>query len=91
MTAGSTGIAPAPIQIGSKNFVWGPESNHEMLCRLGELRELGRPLLLGTLRKSTVGYVIDRSPADRQWGTAATVTLAVQQGVDICALTMSRR
>lgn len=64
-------------------FGWDPKPNLEILRRVGELRELGRPLLLGTSRKSTVGYVIDRNPHERQWGTAATVALAVQQGVDI--------
>ncbi len=64
-------------------FGWGPKPNLEILRRLGELRGFGRPLLLGTSRKSTVGHVIDRSPDERQWGTAATVALAVQSGVDI--------
>jgi dihydropteroate synthase len=64
-------------------FGWGPVQNLEMLRRLGELRALGRPLLLGTSRKSTIGYILDRPPQDRVWGTAATVALAIEQGVDI--------
>ena len=64
-------------------FGWGPVQNYEMLRRLSELRDLGRPLLIGTSRKSAIGYVIDRSAAERVWGTAATVALAIQQGVDI--------
>ena len=54
-----------------------------MLRRLRELRALGRPLLLGTSRTSTIGYVLDRPPQERVWGTAATVALAIEQGVDI--------
>jgi len=54
-----------------------------MLRRLGELRVLERPLLLGTSRKSTIGYVLDRPAQDRVWGTAATMALAIEQGVDI--------
>ena len=64
-------------------FGWGPVRNLEMLRRLGELRDLGRPLLLGTSRKSTIGDVLDRPANERRWGTAATLALAVQQGVDI--------
>lgn len=64
-------------------FGWGPMRNLEMLRRLGELRSLGRPLLLGTSRKSTIGYILDRPAQERVWGTAATVALAIEQGVDI--------
>ncbi len=64
-------------------FGWGPVQSLAMLRRLGELRDLGLPLLIGTSRKSAIGYVIDRPPQERLWGTAATVALAIQQGVDI--------
>jgi dihydropteroate synthase len=64
-------------------FGWGSVQNLEMLRRLGELRALGRPLLLGTSRKSAIGHVLDRPTQDRLWGTAATMALAIEQGVDI--------
>ncbi len=64
-------------------FGWGPVQNYNMLRRLGELRDLGRPLLIGTSRKSAIGYVVDRPAPQRVWGTAATVALSIQQGVDI--------
>lgn len=64
-------------------FGWGPVQNLQMLRRLSELRAPGRPLLLGTSRKSTIGDVLDRPSNQRQWGTAATLALAVQQGVDL--------
>ncbi|MSP22654.1 MAG: dihydropteroate synthase [Dehalococcoidia bacterium] len=64
-------------------FGWTPAQNLEMLRRLEELRVLGRPLLLGTSRKSTLGLVLDRPVEEREWGTAATVALAVRSGVDI--------
>ena len=64
-------------------FGWGPVQNLELLRRFGELRALGRPLLLGTSRKSTIGAVLDRTANERQWGTAATLALAVAQGVDL--------
>ncbi|MGE0133966.1 MAG: dihydropteroate synthase [Dehalococcoidia bacterium] len=64
-------------------FGWQPAQNLELLRRLAELRGIGRPLLLGTSRKSTLGLVLDRAEDERLWGTAATVALAVQTGVDI--------
>ena len=64
-------------------FGWGPALNMEMIHRLSELRALGRPVLLGTSRKGTIGQVIDQPPQRRLWGTAATVALAIQQRVDI--------
>lgn len=64
-------------------FGWGPVQSYNLLRRLGELRDLERPILIGTSRKSAIGYVVDRPPQQRQWGTAATVALAIQQGADI--------
>jgi dihydropteroate synthase len=64
-------------------FGWQPAQNLELLRRLGELRALGRPLLLGPSRKSTIGLVLDRPEEERLWGTAATVAIAIQAGVDI--------
>ncbi|PLX83613.1 MAG: dihydropteroate synthase [Desulfuromonas sp.] len=60
------------------------EGNLEILRRLGELRALGRPILLGTSRKSFVGTVLGRKePGDRLSGTLATVALGVAQGARI--------
>ena len=65
-------------------FGWTEEQNLELLRRLGELKSLGLPLLVGTSRKSTVGAVLGGAPAeDRLFGTAATVALAVAAGADI--------
>lgn len=65
-------------------FGWQPEQNIEMIRRLAELQDFELPLLIGTSRKSTIGTVLgaEASP-DRRWGTAATVALAVERGVDI--------
>ncbi len=61
-----------------------PEENLTLLRRLGELRVLGRPILLGTSRKSTIGLVLGNlPPAERLEGTAATVALGIAQGADI--------
>lgn len=65
-------------------FGWTPGQNVEMLRRLGELRDMGLPMLLGTSRKSTIGAVLDGAPTERRLlGTAASMALAVPAGVDI--------
>ncbi len=57
-----------------------PVENLTLLRRLGEQRALGRPILLGTSRKSTIGLVLGGLPADeRLEGTAATVALGIAQ------------
>lgn len=60
------------------------EENLTMLRRLSELRVLGRPMLLGTSRKSSIGRVLgDLTASERMEGTAATVALGIAQGADI--------
>jgi dihydropteroate synthase len=57
--------------------------NMELLRRLGELRELGRPLVVGASRKSFIGQV-DGSAADqRLGGTIASSVLAAAEGADV--------
>ncbi len=59
------------------------EHNLELLRRLGELRELGRPLVVGPSRKSFIGK-IDGSEADeRLGGTIASCVLAAAEGADV--------
>ncbi len=60
-----------------------PAHNLELLRRLHEFRALGRPILLGTSRKSTIGLVLGLPPDQRVEGTAATVALGIQGGADI--------
>jgi dihydropteroate synthase len=66
------------------NFGWTDDQALEMLRRLGELRVLGRPVLIGTSRKSTIGKVLGDLPVeDRIEGTAATVAISIANGADI--------
>ncbi|HWO17025.1 MAG TPA: dihydropteroate synthase, partial [Solirubrobacterales bacterium] len=59
------------------------EHNFELLRRLGELRALERPLVIGTSRKSFIGAV-DGSPAgERLGGTIASSVLAAVEGADV--------
>ena len=65
-------------------FGWTEKQNLDMLRRLGELRDLGLPILVGTSRKSTIGAVLEGALVDqRLFGTAATVALAIANGADI--------
>ena len=64
-------------------FGWKEEHNLEMLRRLGELKALGLPLLVGTSRKSTIGAVLGLPVEERLLGTAASVALAIANGADI--------
>ena len=59
------------------------EQNLVVLRRLGELRRLGQPILVGTSRKSFLGKLFGQSPGERVEGTAASVTAAILQGADI--------
>lgn len=60
------------------------EHNLELLRHIGEFAGIGAPVLVGTSRKSTIAKVTGAaSMGDREWGTAATVALAIASGVDI--------
>ena len=60
-----------------------PEHNLEVLRRLGEFKQAGYPLLVGSSRKSTIGFVLDLPVEERLEGTAATVALSVAGGADV--------
>jgi dihydropteroate synthase len=60
-----------------------PVHNLVLLRELASLRVLGRPILLGASRKSTLGKVLDLPPEERVEATLATTALGVAAGVDI--------
>jgi dihydropteroate synthase len=57
--------------------------NMELLRRLGELRELGRPLVIGTSRKSFIGRVDGSAADERLGGTIASSVLAAAEGAEV--------
>jgi dihydropteroate synthase len=57
--------------------------NLELLRRLAELRELGRPLVIGTSRKSFIGKVDGSDAGERLGGTIASSVLAAAEGAEI--------
>jgi dihydropteroate synthase len=59
------------------------EHNLALLRDLDAIRLLGRPVLIGTSRKSTLGKVLDLPAEERLEATLATTALAIAAGVDI--------
>ena len=59
------------------------EHNLELLRRLGELRELGRPIVIGTSRKRFLGAITGREVGERLGGTIASNVLALAAGADV--------
>jgi len=59
------------------------DQNLLILNRLGELKELGLPILIGTSRKSFIGKILNKDVGQRLMGTAATVTAGILNGAHI--------
>jgi dihydropteroate synthase len=59
------------------------EHNLELLGRLGELRDLGRPIVVGTSRKSFLGRLTGREVTDRLGSTIASSVLALRAGAAV--------
>ena len=57
--------------------------NLELLRRLGELRDLGRPVVVGASRKSFIGQLSGREVTDRLGGTIAVSVIALKRGADV--------
>lgn len=57
--------------------------NMEMLRRLRELTALGRPVLIGTSRKGSIGRILSLPVSELIEGTAATVVIAIANGADL--------
>lgn len=55
----------------------------ELMRRLSELKTLGRPILIGTSRKSSIKMILNLPANERVEGTAATVAISIANGADI--------
>ena len=75
------GVAEERIQLDPGiGFGKTLEHNLELLRRLHELTDLGRPLVIGTSRKSFLGKITGRDVTERVHGTVATCVLALERG-----------
>jgi dihydropteroate synthase len=91
--AKARGVAEEQIALDpGLDFDLSVSDDLEVLRRLGELKELGRPLYVSLSRKDFLGALLagsweERAPAvDREWATASATTLAVVAGADLLRL-----
>ncbi len=82
--AATRGIAPERILLDPGiGFGKDAEQNLALMHSLDRITALGFPTVLGTSRKSTLGRLTGRVPADRVFATVATTALAVKSGIDV--------
>jgi dihydropteroate synthase/2-amino-4-hydroxy-6-hydroxymethyldihydropteridine diphosphokinase len=82
--ASNAGVAQEDILLDpGVGFGKTVDQNLELIDRLGEICDLGYPVLLGASRKSFIGYTLNLPPDQRLEGTAAAVALGIARGADI--------
>jgi dihydropteroate synthase len=59
------------------------EHNLELLRRLDEIVAIGRPVVIGTSRKSFLGRLTGRSEGEREAATIATNVIAFERGASV--------
>ena len=59
------------------------DHNLALLARLGEIAAIGRPVVIGTSRKSFLGKLTGRDTGERVAGTLATNVIAYEQGARV--------
>ena len=59
------------------------QQDMEIIRRLEELKQLGRPILIGPSRKSFIGLALNLPVDERVEGTAAAVAIGIAKGADI--------
>ncbi len=80
----SKGIEPNRIMIDPGiGFGKTTEQNIQILKKLRVFKQLNKPILIGTSRKSFIGNLLDLPIKQRLEGTIATVCWSIAQGVDI--------
>jgi dihydropteroate synthase len=81
---GQAGVAPSRVVLDPGiGFGKMPEHNWALMVRLDELLTLGRPLLLGWSRKSTLGALSGRTAADRLAASLGAALAGLQRGARI--------
>jgi len=59
------------------------EHNLELIARLGEIGDLGRPIVVGASRKTFIGRITGRDVDDRLGGSIASNVLGIVHGADV--------
>jgi len=78
------GIAPESICVDPGiGFGKTAEQNIELIARLGELRSLGKAVMVGVSRKSFIGSLSGSPVEERLYGSLAAASSAVLNGADI--------
>ena len=82
--AESSGVKPEKI-IVDPGIGFGKRVNDNLLIlkKLSEFKNLGKPIMVGSSRKSFIGEILSAQPDERLEGTIATVCAAVLNGADI--------
>jgi dihydropteroate synthase len=85
MAACAAAGIPAERIVLDPGFGFGKTAGHnvELLANLRELARLGRPLLVGLSRKSTLGELTGRGVGDRIAASVAAAVIAVLHGASI--------
>jgi dihydropteroate synthase len=80
----AAGVPEARIQLDPGiGFGKTIEHNLELLRRIDEIVALGRPVVIGTSRKSFIGRITGRDVTERVHGTVATCVLALERGARV--------
>jgi dihydropteroate synthase len=82
--AESAGVDPSQIVI-DPGIGFGKTLEHNLLLikHLSEFRVLGKPILLGTSRKSFIGKILNEEADQRLEGTLSTIAIGVLNGAHI--------
>lgn len=57
--------------------------NLRIINELDQFKRMGFPILLGSSRKSFIGYTLNLPPDERLEGTAATIAIGIDRGADV--------
>ncbi|PIQ95854.1 MAG: dihydropteroate synthase [Nitrospinae bacterium CG11_big_fil_rev_8_21_14_0_20_56_8] len=82
--AEKAGISPGRIIIDPGiGFGKTPEHNLKLINRLGMLKDLGKPILLGVSRKSFIGQILNLPVEEREEGSLASGIVGILRGASI--------
>lgn len=78
------GVAPDKIII-DPGIGFGKTVLHNLLIlkHLSDLRTVGKPILVGTSRKSFIGHVLQKEVGQREEGSATTLAVSIWNGANI--------